>query len=744
MATKNKLEVHTLRFGDEPWMKECVETLTQWCEKHEYELIVWGKDPNLKTPKLIQKKMLDFFLKGDSTHMLYIDADVFVHAEAPRFPLPDGLAIATDRWHRVHDADFREWSKENYGDNPEFAKWNYSNAGVWAIDRGAGYQFLAAMRKVKFVERFQEQHWFNVCAIESGVRTEVLPSVWNRCYAEMEPSYFLHFWGEDKMEHLNLCKRLGITTQTPKPELTYAVMAPDPTGNEKIIELEFIQNCGLGNQMFEWAAAYSLSRALNIPFRWTWRPSALREFELGIFGFGENPVRDEPLIMNKLGQGSRRLYDIAKKRITDHADTVCRIACPFQAEECFIDHADEIEMMFNLPEMELSYPKGSIPVGVQVRRGDYLKHSKLNVTTPEYFTNAMRWITEQVGNPHFFIVSDDAVWCEKFFGYRDDVTVMPPQSSGEGLRTIASCHHAIISNSTFGWWGAWLSERRHGGHVVVPELWHHGGTSYGQWEPIPKRWNRVSIKARKDIVVSRPVIPKVTNDDKKAIVYPWKADAEKWHELRYSLRSVEKFFADKTCPIYILGTAKPGWLIEGGRVKYIGAYTYAEALAKGVSLAEQVLWMNDDIVMLRPTTWEDCEKTLYLKDIPADFLETKGEQVNAWRAGVIKIIGELKKNGITDMKVFSTHTPYVYRRILAQEILRKYGVWEKFPMELAYFHHHHANLTQITNEKAWGVPFGEARFLNYADKVLTENLKRAIRDLLPEVPRWEMVLSYGV
>jgi hypothetical protein len=65
-------------------------------------------------------------------------------------------------------------------------------------------------------------------------------------------------------------------------------------------------------------------------------------------------------------------------------------------------------------------------------------------------------------------------------------------------------------------------------------------------------------------------------------------------------------------------------------------------------------------------------------------------------------------------------------------------------MELAYFHHHAVNPTQITTEKAWGYPFGEARFLNYADKVITEGLKRALRELLPDTPQWELAVNYGI
>ena len=179
-------------------------------------------------------------------------------------------------------------------------------------------------------------------------------------------------------------------------------------------------------------------------------------------------------------------------------------------------------------------------------------------------------------------------------------------------------------------------------------------------------------------------------------------------------------------------------------MNYIGAYTYQEALAKGVQIAEKVLWMNDDIMMLRPTTWEDCEKTLYLKDIPADFHKRADPQSNPWRLGVVKVLGMLAELGFTEHKLYSTHTPYVFDREKAMDVIRKFGVWEKFPMEMAYFHLYAENPVKITSEKAQGYPFGEAQFLNFADRLLTEGLKREIQLLLPTRPKWEMDIGFGV
>lgn len=738
-----QLEVHTLRFGKDPLIAECSATLDHWCERHGYPLTVWDNSRDYPTPKLVQMDMLEQFLKGKNDIMLYVDADVYVRADAPEFPMTKAFCVATDRWHTLHNPHWREWVKKHYGEIEGIKEWDYFNAGVWSCDRANAKKLLSTMRGTEFVEKYQEQHWFNVCVVKSKIKTGRLHSHWNRYCRDLEPSWFVHLWGEDKEENLALVKRLCLLDLPPSDDKLYSMASNKSPKTFKIIELEFIKNCGLGNQMFEWAAAYSLARTMGLTLRWTWKPSQLRKFELGEFGLAEAPPRAEPLLMDRVGQGHRGLFDIAKSKIKASKNTVCRIACPFQAEACFGDHADEIASIFELELMELPNPEGTVPVAIQVRRGDYLKHSRLNVTTPDYFVNAMNWMSERVADCHFIVVSDDPEWCSEFFAHYKNVAVMPPQSSIEGMRTVASCHHYIISNSTFGWWGAWLGERRHQGYVVTPEVWHTGGNSYGPWEPVPKRWHKVSIHPPVRLEISTPQMGLTQPNIKRAIVYPWKAESERWHELRYSLRSIQEFFEDKDCPIYILGTRKPGWLVEGGRVNYIGAYTYQEALAKGVQIAEKVLWMNDDIMMLRPTTWEDCEKTLYLKDIPADFHKRADPQSNPWRLGVVKVLGMLAELGFTEHKVYSTHTPYVFDREKAMDVIRKFGVWEKFPMEMAYFHLHAENPVKITSEKAQGYPFGEAQFLNFADRLLTEGLKREIQLLLPTRPKWEMDIGFG-
>jgi hypothetical protein len=516
-------------------------------------------------------------------------------------------------------------------------------------------------------------------------------------------------------------------------------ITPEFPSSDKVVVLEFVQDGGLGNQMAEWAAGYSIARTLNLPFRWKWKPSKLRTFGLTAFGIEENPPEEYELVMSKAGQGSRRLYERAIRMIKGSPEKVCAVSCPFQDEACFIDYADEIREFFKLEPFELTHPEGTTPVGVQVRRGDYAGHSRLDVTTPKYFLDSMAWMRSHVKKPHFFVVSDDPEYCKTIFRKPDDITIMPPQSAIDGLRTLASCEAHIISNSTFGWWGAWLGED---GPVIVPEHWHHQPGTYGDWTPAPARWIKFPIgqplKPALSGIVPRRVIVLPDPEIPRAIVYPWHADKAKWEELRFSLRSVEKHFEDKECPIFIYGTRRPSFIPEKHhRIHYRGAYTYSEALGQGVQAADKVLWMNDDVVMLKPTTWADCSVPYYMSQVAEDFLEIAASGNNPWREGCIRVMRELTEKGVGNQRVYSTHLPYVWERGKALDVLEEFGLWDKAPFELMYFHLYPDGAKMLTTERTHDLPNDEAMFLNYTDRHLTDAFKDQVMKLFPEPASWE-------
>lgn len=120
------------------------------------------------------------------------------------------------------------------------------------------------------------------------------------------------------------------------------------------------------------------------------------------------------------------------------------------------------------------------PVSLHIRRGDYTLAVEGAIALPiEYYRQAIKMIRERTGRPDFFVFSDDIAFAREnltdigatFVDHNNDF------SSHEDLRLMSLCHHHIIANSSFSWWGAWLNPRTDK-TVVAPRFWHIHSESY--------------------------------------------------------------------------------------------------------------------------------------------------------------------------------------------------------------------------------------------------------------------------
>jgi hypothetical protein len=91
---------------------------------------------------------------------------------------------------------------------------------------------------------------------------------------------------------------------------------------------------------------------------------------------------------------------------------------------------------------------------------------------PHYYPRAMDYMRERVPGCRFFVFGDDTEWCERAFGRIPDAEVvgLRVQPPWWQLQVMGLCRHAIIANSTFTWWSAWLG-RANDGIVVAPDPW---------------------------------------------------------------------------------------------------------------------------------------------------------------------------------------------------------------------------------------------------------------------------------
>jgi hypothetical protein len=285
---------------------------------------------------------------------------------------------------------------------------------------------------------------------------------------------------------------------------------------------------GLGNQLFQYASGYGIARRLDaellfdgarIDENWLptvlgsrYRPaSKLQLVRLGVF-HGQTRARDAAArhTVATTVSGVRRLrhltpatmpVDCGEPDIARYDDSLFAVDLPthllgyFQSERWFADVADEVVASLRLPDPELSRPHGSRPVvALSFRRGDYVRQGwELPFS---YYEHALDRLLDAVPEATFLVFGDDREFVRLAI---DWVARYGPARNAYDLATgvldhlvLASrCDHAVIANSSFAWWGAWLGDRRHDDParlVLAPEAY---AARFGPdilprgWVPVP-------------------------------------------------------------------------------------------------------------------------------------------------------------------------------------------------------------------------------------------------------------------
>jgi Glycosyl transferase family 11 len=174
-------------------------------------------------------------------------------------------------------------------------------------------------------------------------------------------------------------------------------------------------------------------------------------------------------------------------RILSLHDGVC-LHGYWQSEKYFSDVADIIRREFQVklpatgPDEKLRETVASTDsVSVHFRRGDYAANPVSNrihgVLPLDYYRRCVQELTKTVRAPHFFVFSDEPQWVRDHLRLSYPTTIVEHQVNGSGahadikdLRLMSQCKHHIIANSSFSWWGAWLSPHQNK-MVFAPRQW---------------------------------------------------------------------------------------------------------------------------------------------------------------------------------------------------------------------------------------------------------------------------------
>jgi hypothetical protein len=240
----------------------------------------------------------------------------------------------------------------------------------------------------------------------------------------------------------------------------------------------------LGNHFFQFATGYAFSkktgRKLILP-----KSNLHQEYE----HYGKPYVYNDWYAswlpnVDDIPKGRLALYKEpfhAYKEIpSSSADTVI-LSGYFQSSKYFASYKEELKNLFQ-PTQEIKdlcqSKYGHFMFGdpnfvvVHARRTDYLKPQNLqihNPLPPQYYLNAFEEIKKHVPNPFFILLSDDSTFWNELT-ITAPFAVIDEPNSAISLYFMTHFKNYIIANSTFSWWGAYLS--KHSETVVVaPEKW---------------------------------------------------------------------------------------------------------------------------------------------------------------------------------------------------------------------------------------------------------------------------------
>jgi hypothetical protein len=280
---------------------------------------------------------------------------------------------------------------------------------------------------------------------------------------------------------------------------------------------------GLGNQLFQFIAGYVLAKKnkMNLRINIERLNSYDRQFELdkfpeiyklnipkinnykfykvlkilGIyklinFFLDKNIEKFErsPFIFNE---------DLIKKKIVNNFS----ITGYFQSEKYFLNYKKIVLKLLRFPKAKnkliqnyLNLIKNRNSVAIHIRRGDYLNNPKVKyfhgVLGESYYKKSINYIKKNLKKPLFFIFSDDINLVKKTFLFlnKKKYIFIDTKSSTSDLYLMSNCKHFIIANSTFSWWGAWLSKNKRK-IVCAPKKWVR--VKISTTDIVPESWVKI-------------------------------------------------------------------------------------------------------------------------------------------------------------------------------------------------------------------------------------------------------------
>jgi hypothetical protein len=242
------------------------------------------------------------------------------------------------------------------------------------------------------------------------------------------------------------------------------------------MRFKIILRGGLGNQMFQYAFGKSLSKKYNANLY-------LSTNNLADADVPRNYMLDE-MFGIKSNEGSDIDWNLHITEPHPYVDG-CELNYDnlepgnyiiegyWQNENYFNNVKDELREDFKLEPIQT----GEKSIIVQVRRMDFVNNQAHEYCNADWYKNAISEFDFDI----IYFISDDINWCKETFNYENMRFVLGNEM--DHFKHMYGSTKFVISNSSFGWWGAWWTDTE---NVICPAVWLPTDPN---WNTARSKWN---------------------------------------------------------------------------------------------------------------------------------------------------------------------------------------------------------------------------------------------------------------
>lgn len=288
-------------------------------------------------------------------------------------------------------------------------------------------------------------------------------------------------------------------------------------------------NGGLGNQLFQYAAGYSIATKKNDYLKidvegfkcnnaknQIYRNLDINDFSItaSIASFEEvqkarNPFGYFSKVYRFLKQKIFKCYYVDWHPELLNASGDIYLDGYFQTDKYFASQFELICKEFRLKpdlysqilDVVQQIQSKTLSVSIHIRRGDYAQNPKTRkyhlVCDVDYYQRAISFFSEKFSSFHLFVFSDDPAWVRENLSLPSSTTFISSDPSetesfkpSQEIVLMSKCRHHIISNSSFSWWGAYLNKSSEK-IVLAPSIWNKGPIA--QPNILPSDWIIVQV-----------------------------------------------------------------------------------------------------------------------------------------------------------------------------------------------------------------------------------------------------------